>query len=157
MARAATKNSCGAPWSNAGARRAGDQIRFQFTPDDKIAGVDGRPENMRRALDGCLQRLGVRLHRSLVPAWSPSFSSVPIEEDTVGAMAEQVRAGKVKYSALSEIGAETIRRAHAVHPISAVQNGIFDLGAQHRRTDGRRQTGRARHMSRELAHRHRAV
>ena len=61
---------------------------FKFTPDDKIAGVDGRPENVRRALDGCLQRLGV----DCIDLWYQHRRDfdVPIE-DTVGAMAEQVR------------------------------------------------------------------
>ncbi len=82
-------------------------------------GLDGSPENARRALEGCLRRLGVDyvdlwyLHR-LDP-------NVPIEE-TVGAMAEQVRAGKVRYLGLSEVGANTLRRACAVHPISALQS-----------------------------------
>lgn len=92
---------------------------FKFTPDDKIAGVDGRPENVRRALDGCLQRLGVEC----IDLWYQHRRDfdVPIEE-TVGVMAEQVKAGKVKYLGLSEMSAETLRRAHAVHPISALQS-----------------------------------
>ncbi len=81
--------------------------------------VDGRPENARRALDGSLSRLGVThidlwyLHRV--------DPQVPIE-DTVGAMAEAVAAGKVRYLGLSEASAATLRRAHAVHPISALQS-----------------------------------
>ena len=81
--------------------------------------VNGRPEHVRRACDASLQRLDIdvidlyyqhRLDRR-----------VPIEE-TVGAMAELVQAGKVRYLGLSEAGPATIRRAHAVHPISAVQS-----------------------------------
>ena len=109
---------------------------FKFTPDDKIAGVDGRPENVRRALDGCLQRLGV----DCIDLWYQHRRDfdVPIEE-TVGAMAEQVRAGKVKYLGLSEMGAETIRRAHAVHPISAVQNeySIWERNIEEPTADGK--------------------
>ncbi len=81
--------------------------------------VNGKPEYVRRACDESLRRLGVNvidlyyLHR-VDPA-------TPIE-DTVGAMAELVRAGKVRYLGLSEAGASTIRRAHAVHPITAVQS-----------------------------------
>lgn len=92
---------------------------FKYSADDKIAGVDGRPENVRRALDGCLQRLGV----DCIDLWYQHRRDfdVPIEE-TVGAMAEQVKAGKVKYLGLSEMGGETLRRAHAVHPISALQS-----------------------------------
>jgi aryl-alcohol dehydrogenase-like predicted oxidoreductase len=80
---------------------------------------NGRPENARRAIDSSLRRLGVDtidlwyLHR-VDPA-------VPIEE-TVGAMAEAVAAGKVRYLGLSEASAATIRRAHAVHAIAAVQS-----------------------------------
>jgi aryl-alcohol dehydrogenase-like predicted oxidoreductase len=84
-----------------------------------MAGVDGSPANVRRALEGCLQRLGT----DHIDLWYQHRRdrSVPIEE-TVGVMAEQVKAGKVRYLGLSEMSAETIRRAHAVHPISAVQS-----------------------------------
>ncbi|MBV6415896.1 MAG: Aldo-keto reductase IolS [Steroidobacteraceae bacterium] len=85
----------------------------------RIAGVDGSPENVRRAIDGSLTRLGV----DHIDLWYQHRldRSVPIE-DTVGAMAEQVRAGKVRFLGLSEIGAATLARAHAVHPISALQS-----------------------------------
>lgn len=81
-------------------------------------GIDGSPEYVRAACDASLQRLGVDTvdlyyqHRV--------DPTVPIE-DTVGAMAELVTAGKVRFLGLSEAGPETIRRAHAVHPITAVQ------------------------------------
>ena len=81
--------------------------------------VDGSPANARRAIEGSLRRLGVDvidlyyLHRK--------DPAVPIEE-TVGAMKELVHAGKVRFLGLSEVGAETIRRANKVHPISAVQS-----------------------------------
>ncbi|MEK6289737.1 MAG: aldo/keto reductase [Acidobacteriota bacterium] len=80
--------------------------------------INGRPEYVREACDGSLKRLGVELidlyyqHRV--------DTNVPIE-DTVGAMADLVQAGKVRYLGLSEAGPQTIRRAHAVHPISALQ------------------------------------
>lgn len=92
---------------------------FALTSDGKMAGVDGSPANVRRALEGCLQRLGT----DHIDLWYQHRRdrSVPIEE-TVGVMAEQVKAGKVRYLGLSEMSAETIRRAHAVHPISAVQS-----------------------------------
>jgi aryl-alcohol dehydrogenase-like predicted oxidoreductase len=92
---------------------------FSITPDGKMAGVDGSPANVRRALEGCLQRLGT----DHIDLWYQHRRdrSVPIEE-TVGVMAEQVKTGKVRYLGLSEMSAETIRRAHAVHPISAVQS-----------------------------------
>jgi len=84
-----------------------------------MAGVDGSPENVRRACDASLQRLGIDTidlfyqHRR--------DRAVPIEE-TVGAMAELVAEGKVKHLGLSEVGADTLRRAHAVHPIAALQS-----------------------------------
>jgi len=81
--------------------------------------VSGRPEYVRASCEGSLRRLGVETidlyyqHR-VDPA-------TPIEE-TVGAMADLVREGKVRFIGLSEAGAETIRRAHAVHPVSALQS-----------------------------------
>lgn len=86
--------------------------------DGAFLGVNGTPEYVRKACDASLQRLGIDTidlyyqHRVDV--------NVPIE-DTVGAMSELVTAGKVKYLGLSEAAPETIRRAHAVHPISALQ------------------------------------
>tara|TARA_R110001606_G_scaffold238009_2_gene386055 strand:+ start:30643 stop:31632 length:990 start_codon:yes stop_codon:yes gene_type:complete len=81
-------------------------------------GVDGSPEYLRRSVEGSLKRLGVETidlyyqHR-IDP-------SVPIE-DTVGAMGELVKAGKVRYLGLSEASAETLRRGHREHPITALQ------------------------------------
>jgi aryl-alcohol dehydrogenase-like predicted oxidoreductase len=81
--------------------------------------VDGRPEYAKSAIDASLRRLGVNhvdlwyLHRR--------DPNVPIEE-TVGAMAAAVEAGKVRYLGLSEVAGGTVRTAHAVHPISAVQS-----------------------------------
>src|SRR5881628_2654647 len=88
-------------------------------PDGTFVGVNGRPEYVRQACDASLARLGVDhidlyyLHRV--------DPSVPIEE-TVGAMAELVREGKVRFLGLSEAGPENIRRAHATHPIAALQS-----------------------------------
>ncbi len=82
-------------------------------------GNDGSPENVRRSIEGSLERLGTDhvdlyyLHRV--------DPGVPIEE-TVGAMGELVSEGKVRHLGLSEASADTIRRAHAVHPIAAVQS-----------------------------------
>lgn len=96
--------------------------KFGFTEatssQSRTGGIDGRAESVRNACATSLQRLGVDhidlyyLHRV--------DPKVPIEE-TVGAMAELVRAGKVRYLGLSEAAPATIRRAHKVHPISAVQ------------------------------------
>ena len=83
--------------------------------------VDGTPEYVRKCIDLSLQRLGVD-HVDLYYQHRVD-PSVPIEE-TVGAMAELVKAGKVKALGLSEASAETIRKAHAVHPIAAVQSEL---------------------------------
>ena len=84
-----------------------------------MAGVDGTPENVRRACDASLQRLGIDTI-DLFYQHRPD-RSVPIEE-TVGAMAELVKQGKVKHLGLSEVGPDRLRRAHAVHPIAALQS-----------------------------------
>jgi aryl-alcohol dehydrogenase-like predicted oxidoreductase len=81
-------------------------------------GIEGSPEYVRTACDASLQRLGVD-HIDLYYQHRVD-TAVPIEE-TVGAMAELVRAGKVRHLGLSEAAAPTIRRAHAVHPIAALQ------------------------------------
>jgi aryl-alcohol dehydrogenase-like predicted oxidoreductase len=106
-------------------RRDGVQVatKFGFTEAtssrSRTGGIDGRAESVRTACATSLQRLGVDhidlyyLHRV--------DPQVPIEE-TVGAMAELVRAGKVRYLGLSEAAPATIRRAHKVHPISAIQS-----------------------------------
>jgi aryl-alcohol dehydrogenase-like predicted oxidoreductase len=86
--------------------------------DGSWLGLDGRPEYVRSCIEASLRRLGTDYvdlyyqHRV--------DPNVPIE-DTVGAMAELVQAGKVRYLGLSEAAASTIRRAHAVHPITALQ------------------------------------
>jgi aryl-alcohol dehydrogenase-like predicted oxidoreductase len=83
-----------------------------------LRGINGRPEYIRTACDGSLRRLGVdhvdlyQLHRV--------DPQVPIEE-SVGAMAELVRAGKARFIGLSEAGPQTLRRAHATHPITSLQ------------------------------------
>ena len=85
----------------------------------QFRGINGKPDYLKRACEGSLRRLGVEVidlyyqHRV--------DPDTPIEE-TVGGMAELVRAGKVRYLGLSEASAATIRRAHAVHPITAVQS-----------------------------------
>jgi len=91
---------------------------FRFE-SGKLVGTDSRPEHVKEVAEGSLRRLDTdhidlyyqhRLDRT-----------VPIEE-TVGAMADLVRAGKVRFLGLSEVGEDTIRRAHRVHPISALQS-----------------------------------
>ena len=94
--------------------------KFGFRFDgNRIVGVDGSPANARAAIEGSLKRLGIDTidlfyqHRV--------DPSVPIEE-TVGGMAELVKEGKVRHIALSEAGPETLRRAAATHPITALQS-----------------------------------
>ncbi|MCX4247256.1 aldo/keto reductase [Paraliomyxa miuraensis] len=106
----------------AGARRQqavlATKFAVTFEEDGRITGISGRPEYVRQACEASLARLGVDTidlyyqHRV--------DPNTPIE-DTVGAMAELVREGKVRYLGLSEASPETIRRAHAVHPIAALQ------------------------------------
>jgi aryl-alcohol dehydrogenase-like predicted oxidoreductase len=84
-----------------------------------MTGLNSRPDNIRKAVDGSLRRLQTDyidlLYQHRVDP------DVPIE-DVVGTMADLVRAGKVRYLGLSEAGEKTLRRAHAVHPISALQS-----------------------------------
>ena len=103
-------------------RRSGVVLATKFGnrrgPDGQFLGVSGKPEYVRACCEASLQRLGVEVidlyyqHR-VDPA-------TPIEE-TVGAMAELVQQGKVRFLGLSEAAPATIRRAHAVHPIAALQ------------------------------------
>ena len=86
--------------------------------DGSFQGVNGSPAYVRASCDASLKRLGVA-HIDLYYQHRVD-ATVPIEE-TVGAMAELVKAGKVRYLGLSEAAPETIRRAHKVHPISALQ------------------------------------
>jgi aryl-alcohol dehydrogenase-like predicted oxidoreductase len=92
---------------------------FGLDANGKRTGLDSRPAHAKEVAEASLRRLGVEVidlfyqHRV--------DPNVPIE-DTVGAMADLVKAGKVRYLGLSEAGAKNIRRAHAVHPISALQS-----------------------------------
>ncbi len=94
--------------------------KFGFKIENgRNVGLDSRPGHVREAVEGSLRRLGTDridlLYQHRVD------KTVPIE-DTVGAMAELVREGKVRFLGLSEAGERSIRRAHAVHPISALQS-----------------------------------
>jgi aryl-alcohol dehydrogenase-like predicted oxidoreductase len=92
---------------------------FRFDDNGVIAGVDSRPAHIREAVDGSLRRLRTDyidlLYQHRVDP------SVPIE-DVIGTMADFVHQGKVRFLGLSEAGETTVRRAHAVHPISALQS-----------------------------------
>ena len=100
--------------------------------DPSVRGISGRPEYVRQSCEDSLKRLGVETidlyyqHRV--------DTSVPIE-DTVGAMAELVSAGKVRYLGLSEASGTTLERAHAVHPIAALQSE-FSLWTRDPQTNG---------------------
>ncbi len=92
---------------------------FAFGSDGAINGVNSAPQHVREAVEGSLRRLATdRIDLLYQHRVDPN---VPIEE-TVGAMAELVREGKVQYLGLSEAGEQNIRRAHGTHPISALQS-----------------------------------
>jgi len=94
--------------------------KFGFTFDQRgVTGLDSRPEHVREAVEGSLRRL--RTDRIDLLYQHRVDPAVPIE-DTVGAMAELVHEGKVRFLGLSEAGEQNIRRAHAVHPIAALQS-----------------------------------
>ncbi|BBX93085.1 aldo/keto reductase [Mycolicibacterium boenickei] len=99
------------------ATKFGNALDRDTNPDARA--LDGRPEYVRTAIEGSLRRLGVD-HVDLYYQHRVD-PDVPIE-DTVGALAELVAAGKVRHIGLSEPGPQTLRRAHAVHPIAAIQN-----------------------------------
>ncbi|MFI8182351.1 aldo/keto reductase [Actinacidiphila glaucinigra] len=109
---------------------------LDFADDGTPGPLDGRPEHIRRAVERSLRHLGTDvidlyyMHR--VDPGTPV-------EDTVGAMAELVTAGKVRYIGLSEVSSETIRRAHAVHPLTAVQSEM-SLFTQDLLDNGRKAT-----------------
>ncbi|MCS3420189.1 aryl-alcohol dehydrogenase-like predicted oxidoreductase [Pseudomonas sp. BIGb0450] len=84
-----------------------------------LRGVNGRPEYIRSAIDGTLKRLGVE---TLDLYYQHRIDPEVAIEETVGAMAELVKQGKVRYLGLSEASAATLERAHNVHPISALQS-----------------------------------
>lgn len=89
------------------------------TNDATARGVNGRPEYVRNAIDGTLRRLGVE---TLDLYYQHRIDPDVAIEETVGAMAELVKQGKVRYLGLSEASAATVERAHKVHPISALQS-----------------------------------
>jgi len=106
----------------AGRSRDALQISVKFgalrDPAHGFTGIDGRPVAVKNFLSYSLQRLGA----DHIDIYRPARldPAVPIE-DTVGAIAEMVKAGYVKHIGLSEVGSDTIRRAHAVHPIADLQ------------------------------------
>jgi len=105
------------------------KFAWKFGPKGEQIGLDGTPAHIRESVEGSLRRLGTDYidlyyqHR-LDPA-------TPVEE-TVGALAALVKEGKVRYIGLSEVGPGTIRRAHAVHPLTAVQSeySLWERGVE---------------------------
>src|SRR5690606_16633837 len=95
------------------------KVGIAIESDGRKAGVNSRPEHLRAAVEGCLRRLGVDtidlLYQHRVDP------AVPIE-DVAGTVGELIAAGKVRGFGLSEASAQTIRRAHAVQPVTAVQS-----------------------------------
>lgn len=114
--------------------------KFGFKFRNGVRGVDGSPENVKRVANESLMRLGIDAidlyyqHRR--------DPDVPIEE-TVGAMKELVEAGKVRYIGLSEVGPQTLRRANAVHPISALQSeySVWERGVENEVLPAARELG----------------
>lgn len=105
------------------------KFAWRFGPHGEQLALDGSPAHIRRSVEGSLKRLGTEYldlyyqHR-LDPA-------VPVEE-TVGALSELVAQGKVRYIGLSEVGPGIVRRAHAVHPLTAVQSeySLWERGVE---------------------------
>jgi len=116
-----------------GGRRGRAFIAIKFgalrSPDGKFLGDDGRPDSVKNFLAYSLKRLGT----DYVDLYQPARldPSVPIE-DTIGAIADMVKAGYVRHIGLSEVSAKTIRRAQAVHPIAALQieYSLFSRGIE---------------------------
>jgi aryl-alcohol dehydrogenase-like predicted oxidoreductase len=92
---------------------------FRIDPDGTRRGLDSSPANIRHAVEGSLQRLGI----DVIDLYYQHRVDPEVQiEDTVGAMAELVEAGKVRTLGLSEAGPETLRRAARVHPVAALQS-----------------------------------
>ena len=135
---AAATRSCSPPSSASSATRT----------DPRDAASTAAPSTCAPSCDGIAAAARRRRHRPLLPA-PRRPRHVPIEE-TVGAMAELVEAGKVRHLGLSEAAPETIRRAHAVHPIAALQTRVLALDAATPRTSVLADAARARHRLRRL-------
>ena len=95
------------------------KFAMKFGPTGEMLGLDSSPAHLKKAVEGSLKRLGTD-HIDLLYQHRLD-PNTPIE-DTVGAMGELVREGKVRYLGLSEVGPAILRRAHKVHPISALQS-----------------------------------
>ncbi len=90
----------------------------QVAPNGKIIGLDGRPNSVKNFAAYSLKRLGV----DVIDLYQPGRADPEVPyEDTIGAIADLIKEGKVRYLGLSEVGAALIRRAHAVHPVTALE------------------------------------
>ena len=95
------------------------KFAMKFGPNGEVLGLDSSPAHIKGSIEGSLRRLGtdyVDLY------YQHRLDPNTAIEDTVGAMADLVKAGKVRYIGLSEVGPGTIRRAHLIHPLSALQS-----------------------------------
>ena len=97
----------------------GDEVRHRFTRRRRPRNRDSSPANIRTAVDGSLRRLATD-HIDLY--YQHRVDPKTAIEDTVGALAELIAEGKIRHIGLSEAGTDTIRRAHAVHPVTALQS-----------------------------------
>lgn len=90
----------------------------QVAPDGRIIGLDGRPNSVKNFASYSLKRLGV----DVIDLYQPGRADpdVPYEE-TIGAVADLIREGKVRYLGVSEVGVDLLRRAHAIHPVTALE------------------------------------
>ena len=90
----------------------------QVAPNGRIIGLDGRPNSVKNFAAYSLQRLGV----DVIDLYQPSRPDPDVPyEDTIGAVADLIKEGKVRYLGVSEVGADLLRRAHAVHPVTALE------------------------------------
>jgi aryl-alcohol dehydrogenase-like predicted oxidoreductase len=92
---------------------------FRFDPEGRQVGLSSHPTHIRQAVDGSLQRLGIEVIDLL---YQHRVDPEVAIEDVAGAVKDLIAAGKVKHFGLSEAGAQTIRRAHAVQPVTALQS-----------------------------------
>ena len=121
--------------------------KFGFKVENgKMAGLDSRPAHIREVADASLKRL--RTDRIDLFYQHRVDPEVPIE-DVAGAVKDLIREGKVKHFGLSEAGVHTIRRAHAVQPVAALQSE-YSLWWREPETGGLAVTGRARHRLRPV-------
>src|SRR5439155_24931027 len=104
---------------------------FKFSPKGEPAGLDSSPARIKAAIEGSLRRLNTDY---IDLYYQHRLDPNTAVEDTVGTLADLVRAGKVRYIGLSEVGPGTIRRAHAVHPLTAIQTeySLWERGVEER-------------------------